>query len=644
MEEEDKLAARIRSLEAFAAANPQLYRFRVALLALLGYAYLLSLVVLLLGLVAFTLYFVSINYLLLKVLWIPLVIAGLVVKSLWITMPEPEGQELDRHEAPALFDLIDEISKALNGPKVKHVLVTEEFDAAVAQIPQFGMFGWLNNYLIVGLPLMRALSPEEFRAILAHEFGHLSGKHGWFQSWIYNMRDSWYQVLDRVHEERSYAAFLFEPFLKWYAPYMNIYSFVLARDQEREADIYAVELAGKDTTALMLTRLETKSRGFTEDFWPRFFRGANDQPLTPRDVFTQVLAGYEQPIGHTKAQRWVLEALRMPTGYADTHPSLGDRLATIGFQRDEAEVTRLIEAVVRADDIKESAAARYLNQLPDDFEQSMNRLWRERVSHAWNERHNEIKTFRKRLAKLHEHAKTRALTVDEQWECVVALTETEDREAAAPAMKTLLDEAPDHVSANFMLGGLLLEQGNTEGVAYLERTIPTSSNAASQACERISGFYLEQGNSEMAETYRRRAEDHYRKAMLFQEEATNFAVSDKFVPHGLEESTVQKLQTQLAKVYGLAAAYLVRKIVDGAEQPLYVLAVVASYTWKDGVSGKHILPLFDELSAKVELPSPASVLSLDGPYGYMLDHISRIPGAQIFVTGHKEAQKAQEAS
>ncbi|HKV33453.1 MAG TPA: hypothetical protein VJP89_04015, partial [Pyrinomonadaceae bacterium] len=269
---------------------------------------------------------------------------------------------------------------------------------------------------------------------------------------------------------------------------------------------------------------------------------------------------------------------------------------------------------------------------PDDFELSMNRLWRERVAHAWNERHNDIKTLRKRLTELDEQANTRALSVDEQWERVVALAETESREAAAPAMKTLLDEAPQHVSANFTLGGLLLEQGNAEGVAYLERTIPVNSNAASQACEIISGFYLEQGNNEMAETYRQRAEEHYMKALCFQEQATNFAVSDKFAPHGLEQSRVEQLQAQLAKVYGLAAAYLVRKIVDGTEQPLYVLAVVASYTWKDGVSGKHIDPLFEDLSAKVELPSPVSVLSLDGPYGDMLDHISRIPGAQLYST------------
>lgn len=632
MEEEDKLAARIRPLEALAAANPQLYRFRVALLALLGYAYLLVLVVFLLGIVALTLYYVRFNAALIKILWVPLVLAGLVLKSLWITMPEPDGKELQRHEAPALFDLIDEISKALNSPKVDHVLVNDELNAAIVQIPQFGMFGWLNNYLVVGLPLMRAFSPTEFRALLAHEFGHLSGKHGSFSGWIYRVRMSWLQILIRVHQERSYASFLFEPFLNRYAPYLNAYSFVLARAQEREADTYAVDLAGKDTTALALTRFKTKRRGVMEDFWPKFFRGAKEQSLAPRDVFTQMLIGYEQPVGHTKVQRWFLEALRVPTGYADTHPALGDRLAAIGFQKDGAEFTRLIDAVVKADEIKESAASQYLRELPDDFEPSMNRLWRERVAQAWNECHLEIKKVQKRLAELEEQAKTRALTVEEQWERAVALAETEERTAATPVIQALLDEAPDHVLANFALGRLLLEQGNAEGVAYLEKTIPTSSDIAHEACELISGFYLEQGNNELAEMFRKRAEEHYKKAMRFQEQAMNFAVSDQFAPHGLEENRVKQLQAQLAKVYGLAAAYLVRKIVDGTEQPLYVLAVVASYTWKDGVSGKHVAPLFDDLSEKVELPSPVSLLSLDGPHAYLMDRIIRIPGAQIFTT------------
>ena len=630
--EEDKLATRVRPLERFAAANPQLYRVRVALLASLGYAYLLFVVVFLLGLVFVTIYFVRLNAALIKILWVPAVLAGLVLKSLWITVPEPDGKELKRDEAPALFQLIDEVSKTLSGPKVDHVFVSDDFNASIVQIPQFGMFGWLNNYLVVGLPLMRALSPAEFRAVLAHEFGHLSGKHGRFSGWIYRVRQTWIQILVTVHQERSYASFLFEPFLKWYAPYLNAYSFVLARAQEREADAYAVDVAGKDTTALALTRLETKQRGVMENFWPNFFQGAKEQSITPRDTFTQMLAGYEQPASHTKIQRWFLEALRVPTGYEDTHPALGDRLAAIGFQKDDANVTRLIDAIVKADESKESAAAQYLRELPEDFEPSMNRLWRERVANAWNERHNEIKKSQQRLTQLDAEETKRALTAEEQWERAMAVANLQDEAAAVPFIKAVLQEDPDHVMANLVLGKILLSERNAEGIAHLEKAMHAAPVFAQLAGETISGFYLEEGNSELAEEFRKRAEESYQKALRLHEQSTNFAPTDQFVPHDLAESSVKELQAQLGKVYGLGAAYLFRKIIDGAEEPLYVLAVIASYTWRDGVSGKHIDPLFDDLSAKVQLPSPVSVLSLDGANAYLTDRITRIPGAQLFAT------------
>ena len=353
--------------KSFAETNPGLYRLRVGLLAALGYVYLFVIVFILLAIVALTLFYVRFNWLMLKVLWIPLALVGVVLRSLWITIPEPDGIKLEREQAPELFDLVDEVRTALSGPKIHHVIVSDEFNASIVQIPQFGMFGWLRNYLIVGLPLLRALTPAEFRAVLAHEVGHLSGKHGRFSGWIYRLRQSWIEILTRVHQERHYASFLFEPFINWYAPYLNAYSFVLARAQERQADQYSVELAGKEVAAVTLVRIMAKDRGLSENFWPNFFRKSKDQPKTPIDPFVQMLDGLDQPIGPINTQKWFFEALRVPTGYEDTHPALADRLAAIGFDKDGKEVATLIEALLEADDGTQTAESYYIKHLPDDF-------------------------------------------------------------------------------------------------------------------------------------------------------------------------------------------------------------------------------------------------------------------------------------
>jgi Zn-dependent protease with chaperone function len=629
---EDKLAALIRPLETFAAANPRLYRFRVALLASVGYAYLLLILAILVAIVAVTLIYGKINTITIKFLWIPLVLVGLILRALWITIPEPDGQKLEPEQAPSLFALIDEISKALNGPRVDQVLVSDEFNAGIVQIPQFGMFGWLRNYMVVGLPLLRALSPAEFRAVLAHEFGHLSGKHGRFSGWIYRVRQTWIQVLTRVHQERSYASFLFEPFLNWYAPYLNAYSFVLARAQEREADAYSVDLAGKDVAALALTRLTTKSRLLSQDFWPTFFRGANEKPTAPADPFTQMLSGLEQSLGHAKAQKWFLEALRVPTGYDDTHPALADRLQTMGFEKDSPEMASLLQAVIKADESNESAASHYLREVPQEYLQRLNRLWRERIAKSWRNRHDEIAQGRKRLEQLDEEAKTRALTVDELLELAKLRSDIENEAAAVPILQEILKEQPEHVPANFALGLILLEQKNAEAIPHLERVIKNAPALAADACELVSGFYFEQGNQELAGVFQKRAEQHRENDRKLQQAAMNLSNKDKFIEHDLDAPAVEKLKSELTKLRGLEAAYLVRKEVAGTDSKLYVLAIAAAFTWKNGVSGRHVDELFRNLDTVTSMPSPILVLSLDGEHAHLLDIICRVPGAKLVAT------------
>ena len=60
--ENDKLATLIPSLEKFAAEQPDSYKLRVALLAVLGYAYLLVVVLILLGIVAVILLYARLNW------------------------------------------------------------------------------------------------------------------------------------------------------------------------------------------------------------------------------------------------------------------------------------------------------------------------------------------------------------------------------------------------------------------------------------------------------------------------------------------------------------------------------------------------------------------------------------------------------
>src|SRR5262249_15618506 len=155
----------VQRLEEYARKRPAQYRVRVGLLAAMGYAYIvlvLALLFALLGALVVAGSHSEARYLVGKLGWIVLSLAVIVLRALWVRFPAPRGLELRRDQAPALFRMLDELWSSLRAPRFHHVQLIEEFNAAVVQVPRLGLLGWQRNYLLLGLPLMQALSPEQF--------------------------------------------------------------------------------------------------------------------------------------------------------------------------------------------------------------------------------------------------------------------------------------------------------------------------------------------------------------------------------------------------------------------------------------------------------------------------------------------------
>lgn len=76
---------------------------------------------------------------------------------------------LHRAEVPELFRVVHEVCAAVKAPPIDRVFLTADHELALADTPRKGVFGGRRHSLLLGLPLMRALSPEAFRTALAHE-------------------------------------------------------------------------------------------------------------------------------------------------------------------------------------------------------------------------------------------------------------------------------------------------------------------------------------------------------------------------------------------------------------------------------------------------------------------------------------------
>ena len=199
MTHEERAAHVLKIEKRFARRLPALRR-RLFFLAMVGYAGMFAY----LGIVIF----IAAVFLLLGLQmplesgWILLLLGSFIftfggwaaIRVLWVRLTPPEGRTVTRREVPELFKLLDELRRRLRASNFHRVMITAECNAAVSEIPRFGVFGFPRHYLELGLPLIECLSAEELRAVLAHELAHLSARDGWLTGWIYRQRKSWNEI------------------------------------------------------------------------------------------------------------------------------------------------------------------------------------------------------------------------------------------------------------------------------------------------------------------------------------------------------------------------------------------------------------------------------------------------------------------
>jgi Zn-dependent protease with chaperone function len=329
----DEFVALIQSLEATSARDTTAYRLRLGALAVLGYAYIAFVLLVLLGLIAGVIALtISIRRFYageIKLLIFLGILVFVFIRALWVVIPPPQGIVLTRQQVPALFALLDELFASLRVPHIHRVLLDGDFNAGVVQMPRFGLFGWTVNYLTLGLPLLSAISPEQFTAILAHELGHLSERHGKFSVWIWRARETWDRLQSSLSGEGG-GSWLISHFLNWYAPYFHAYAFVLGRAQEYEADRYAAQLTSPATISDALLATVVRDKYLDKAVWDTLLKQMQATAAAPTDIYQRLTGALREPMPGDDAGRWVRLALARNTDYDDTHPALHDRIAALG--------------------------------------------------------------------------------------------------------------------------------------------------------------------------------------------------------------------------------------------------------------------------------------------------------------------------
>ncbi len=533
--------------------------WRLVLLILEGYAYLLLIVGTFVGALALLAWGLVARRPLaaLAALFVGLpltVTTGYAIRALFVRVPEPEGVPVDAAAAPRLHALIDDVRRRLRAPRVHRVLVGDAFNASVVQVPRVAVF-FPRNVLVLGYPLFAALSLEGLRAVAAHELAHLSSAHGRLAVWVFRARQSWVRLMHSL-DARGATPVHAHLLSRWFAPRFQAHANAVARSQERLADRSAVEIAGGRAAAEALAGIEIGAEFLESTFWPDVF-AAVDRDAEPPRPFSAMAPALRTALWSPAAPdiRAILDRAADPDG---THPSLRERLESIGLGAEwpTAPQTTAGEALL-GPHLAVVAAA-------------LDRSWLDAHGDRWRERHVEERTRRRRLGEL---AALAAPTPEERFELGELVHHLDGEDAALPHYRAALEGG--HSRAALVAGGILLGRGDEAGVALIERAMGADPALVSEGCERLVDFLSDRGRLAEAHAYRLRATRQASRDGMAATERRELSAVDRFAPHGLGPVEVAAIVARLADNRGIVGALLVRKELRYSRGVQLVLAIDA---------------------------------------------------------------------
>ena len=616
----EKFERLVRREEEYARRHPTRHRVRLALLAALGYAYVLLVLGLAVGGVGLAVWVAIGGGMILPALLLgfPSAIVTLFLVSALRIRPGPTlGLVIPPGECPRLHEAIAQIRAALQATAMHHVVLIPHFGAGAAQIPRFGFLGWRQNHLFLGFPLMHVLSPDQLRAVIAHEFAHLSRNHAPFSGWIYRVRLTWGRLTEMLDpEDAPWWARPLTTFARWYWPRFNAHSFVLARADERVADRCGLEVTDARTTGEALIITAVVDRYLDEVLDREINRRADDLPEPPDDLLEEVARRLRTDLTPERGERWFEQALRHPTDYADTHPCLADRLAAIRY------APRPDDDRWRFPPVEETAAGVFLAEHLPEWTRQLGQFWKQQLAEGWKKRHEHAQVTREKLARLEEKRRTRPLEEDEEWLLAHWTADVRSEDEAIPRLREIVQGKPDHSIARATLGMFLLQREDPEGIEHVEAALPYEPDLTVPGLEQLARFARHEGRMEDAEAYVRRLRSSYDRLTDYVRERRRVRKGDEFFPHDLSPAWVRRICASLPDISNVQEAYLLQKRVKHfPEKPLYVLSIV---TTGDPYAA------FQQLMEKLEFPGQIYIL-LDAliPARMRYD-IARVAGEPVY--------------
>ena len=250
--------------------------------------------------------------------------AGII---LWSIVPRPDrfvapGPRLEAARNPRLFAEAAAVATSVGEPMPKEVYLVPEVNAGV--LARGGFLGQgSQRVMIIGLPLLDALTVWQFRAVLAHEFGHYHGGDVKLGPWIYRTRET----IGRTIRNLSRRGLLQMPFLVYGRLFLRTTQ-AISRQQEFAADALAARTVGSAPLINGLRRIHAAALAFST-YWREEF-----VPVVNAGFRVPFVSGFRQFTTNERVAGLLDTAVKEEESNPrldpyDSHPPLGARIAAV---------------------------------------------------------------------------------------------------------------------------------------------------------------------------------------------------------------------------------------------------------------------------------------------------------------------------
>lgn len=275
-----------------------------------------------------------------------------------VTKNNNDGRiEITEDEQPALFAFIRQLTIDTNTQFPKKIFLSPDVNACVFYHSSFwSMFLPVRKNLEIGVGLINSINLSEFKAVMAHEFGHFSQRSMKLASFTYNTNRIIYNML---YDNTSYTSFLqswgnihgilglfailtskiavgIQLILKGMYKLINKSYLALSREMEFHADTIAASVAGGNNLVSALSRIEVAGSCYssaleTANIFLKDKKVAKNIYLHQLTVFRHMAKTHELPLKQGLPEisfQFISSFSKSRINYKDqwaSHPTLEER-------------------------------------------------------------------------------------------------------------------------------------------------------------------------------------------------------------------------------------------------------------------------------------------------------------------------------